>query len=116
MTMRRIIEDPSIETVARMEAAKVWQAIEEDQCQRLVGFYHSREVALAENIPRIMKAYGKDVAGRVERAIMSRSPTTVSPKCRDLLRHAIIEGAIRRHGRLRKRDRACMAIFGIVWS
>jgi hypothetical protein len=116
MSRTRIYEDSNIETVAKIEAVRIWGEIEAMQKARVGSFYHDREMALARNIPNIAKVYGKEVARRVEHAIMTRSPATLHPDCRKPLEASIIEHAIKRHGRLRKRDRLSMWLTGFAWS
>jgi hypothetical protein len=111
-----IYEDPNIETVAKIEAVRIWDEIEAVKKQRIAYFYHEREKALAYHIPRIAKTYGKEVARRVEHAIMTRSPATLHPDCRKPLEASIIAHAIKNHGRFRLRDRISMWLTGNVWS
>jgi hypothetical protein len=112
----RIYEDPNIERVARIEAVRVWQEIEDVLSREIVPFHHQREIALAKNIPGIAKTYGKEVARRVERAIMSRAPHTLDKACRGPVEALLMENAIKNHGRLRLRDRLSFWLSGLPWS
>jgi hypothetical protein len=111
-----VYEDPNIEIVAKIEAVRVWEEIEAMQKARIGSFYHDREIALARNIPIIAKTYGKEVALRVEYAIMTRSPATLHPDCRKPLEAMITEHAIKSHGRFRLRDRISIWLTGFAWS
>jgi hypothetical protein len=111
-----VYEDPNIATVAKIEAVRIWDEIEAMQKARVGSFYHDREVALARNIPAVAKTYGKEVARRVEHAIMTRKPATLHPDCRKPLEDSIRAAAIRRHGRLRRRDQLSIWLTGFAWS
>jgi hypothetical protein len=114
--MSRIIEDPRIEGVAKIEALRLWAEIEARLYSTDFDFFHLREQVLAAHVPKIAKTFGKEVARRVEAAIMSRDPSTasesVAKRRKDMLRGA----AIARHGRLRKRDRVSLWLFGMPLS
>jgi hypothetical protein len=112
----RVYEDPNIERVARIESVRVWQEIEDVLSREVVPFHHQREIALAKNIPVIAKTYGKEVARRVEAAIMSRNPATRSKACYGPVEDLLMKGAKSRHGRVRRRDRLSMWLFGMPWS
>jgi hypothetical protein len=108
-----IYEDPNIAAVARIEATRIWGEIENVLSRKVASFHHEREKALAYHIPRISKEYGKEVARRVESAIMTRDPATRSKACRGPFEAMMIEYVTKKHGRYRKRDRFCMWLFGL---
>jgi hypothetical protein len=113
--MSRIIEDPRIEAVAKIEAVRLWDEIEARLHVTDFDFFHLREKVLAENVPTIAKTYGKEVARRTEMAVMSRPPHTVSKEVSDRQAARLLAAAVERHGRLRKRDRISMWLFGMPW-
>ncbi len=115
MTRRpsQIIEDPSISRVARIEAVRVWQMIEDNLvAARWMDFFHERTVALASEIPKIAKTYGKETARMVEHAIMTRDSTTLGPRYWRRITLWLVRMAIVRHGRLRRRDRWAFKLTG----
>jgi hypothetical protein len=111
----RIYEDPTIAHVAKIEAVRVWTEIE-DTCIAQNSFYLAREKVLAANIPKIAKAYGSEVARRVEVAIMSRAPHTMDKRVQKEWEERVRVFAVRKWGRLRKRDAISIALTGYVWS
>jgi len=112
----RAIEDPRIESVAKIEAGRLWEEIEARLYKSDWDFWILREKVLAGNIPKVSKTYGKEVARRVEAAIMSRAPSTVSRDVQSRVTDLLRDGAIKRHGRLRIRDRISLALTGMPWG
>lgn len=113
-----MIEDPSIELVAKQEAVRIWDRIEA-QMRAGVPFFTARERILAEEIRDISKAFGSEVGKRVTRAVESRPPKTVSKQTRRAVRERdtilLTAATVARKGRLSWMDKICLKLFGVAW-
>lgn len=113
-----MIEDPNIERVSRLEAARLWDRVEAKMAAG-IPFFMAREQVLAEEIPDLSKAFGAEIGKRVTRAIQGREPHKLTKEGAAAVKKyttgVIAAETIKRKGRLSLMDRICLKLFGVAW-
>lgn len=108
-------EDPSIARCCAVEYDRLWQRIAEKVAEG-TWFYRAREIVLAEELPDIGKAFGKEVAKRVSKAIQHTSPEEIPPwakKARKAKDIAMYETFLtERRGGVSWANRICLKLTG----
>ena len=112
-------EDPSIARCGAVEYDRLWTQIG----KRVANgeyFYRAREIVLAEQMPDIHKAFGKEVAHRVQKAIHHTAPEQMPKWARESARAAEVKEweawCMRVHGKVSWVNRLSLKLTGAPWA